>query len=116
MKWRVYYGDDSTFSDQDGGVDVAPFFDVQVIVQADKDHGWRTQTGDYYVWDDRGLGYCWWGVDDVGLIDYLHTDGWKRVLLGRKITSNRYNDIMRRALEDPDFPEKTSYAAGERIP
>ena len=113
MKWRVYYGDDSTHSDQDEGK--PPPLDVQVIVLEDAEHGWRTQTGsDYYVWDKRGDTAAWWGCDIFGLFEYLMNTG--LVLFGKQITSKQYNEIMKRALEDPDFPKKTSYAAEERIP
>jgi len=117
MKWKIYYGDDSTFSDQDGTPWIAPARDVQVIVMTSKDHGWRTQAGsDYYVWDDRGNGARWWGVDQFGMYDYLLDPGYKRVLFGRTVTSDRFSEIYSRASVDPDFPKKTSNANKERKP
>lgn len=115
LTWKIYYGDDRTCSSLDGAVEDTPVRDVQVIILIDQDHGWTTQAGtDYYVWDDRGNGSRWWGVDYPGYIDYLIEPGWKKVLLGRTISSNRFNEIYKRASEDPDFPKKTSFSNRER--
>ena len=117
MNWKIYYGDGTTFSDQDGTPFIAPARDVQVIVMNDKNHAWRTQAGnDYYVWDDRGDGARWWGVDQFGMYDYLIDPGYKRVLFGRTVTSNQFDNIFRLASNDPDFPKKTAFANRERKP
>ena len=115
MNWRVYYANGNTYSNQDGAPENAPARDVQVIVMKDGDHGWRTQTEhDYYVWDERSNWLRWWGVDQFGLYDYLIEPGFKKVLFGRTISSQEYNEIIKRANEDKDFPRKTSYANKER--
>lgn len=118
MRWCIYYGDDSTFSIEDGTAWIAPALDVQVIVIEDKDHGWRTQTGsDYYVYDVRGSEPAWWGVDIFGMFEYLFTrPGYKRVLAGRTLTSERYSEIFKRAKEDPNFGKKTAFRRRERKP
>lgn len=117
MNWKIYYSDGSTFSDQDGTPWIAPARDVQVIVIDDRDHGWMTQAGDdYYVWDDRGDGARWWGVDNFGMYDYLIDPGYKRVLTGRRIPRDQFNEIFKRASNDPDFPTKTAFANQERQP
>ena len=117
IKWRVYYGDGSTFSDHNGSAWSAPGRDVQVIVLADSNHGWRTQAGDnYYVWDNRGDDHRWWGVDDFGLFDYLIDPGYKRVLFGRRISNQEFSEIFKRASVDDDIPHKTSFAHQERKP
>ena len=116
MNWKIYYGDGSTFGYRDGSPWRAPGLDVQVIVMDSKDHGWMTQAGcDYYVWDCRAGETRWWGVDKFGLWEYLFiTTGHKRVLAGKTTTSERFSEIFKRASEDPDFPNKTSYANKER--
>lgn len=116
MNWKIYYSDDSTFSSYDGSPWSAPGLDVQVIVMSDKDHGWMTQAStDYYVWDCRGGVTRWWGVDMFGLWEYLFVEpGYKCALAGRTTTSERFNEIFKRASEDPDFPVKTSFANKER--
>ena len=118
MNWKIYYGDGSTFSSQDGSPWIVPARDVQVIVMIDKDHGWRTQAGsDYYVWDGRDGETRWWGLkDDFALYDYLIDPGYKRVLFGRTITSDQFSKIFKQATEDPDFPQKTAFANKERKP
>jgi len=114
MNWRIYYADGSTYSDQDGAPEDAPARDVQVVVISDRNHGWMTQAlTDYYVWDDRGGGLRWWGVDLFGLYDYLIEPGYKCVLFGRTIAKQDFNEIFERACADKDFPKKTSYANGE---
>lgn len=115
LTWKIYYGDGQTYSSLDGAIEDTPTTDVQVIILIDRDHGWTTQTGtDYYVWDNRGNGPRWWGVDYPGYIDYLIEPGWKKVLLGRTIPSDIFNSIYKRASEDPDFPKKTSFSNKER--
>ena len=116
MLYKIYYGNGETFSSQ-----TAPPFlipkrnDVQVIVQESDNHGWFTQAmNDYYVWDNRGNGWRWWGVDIFGLYDYLLEPGNKCVLFGRTIEGDEFNEIFKRASEDTDFPKKTSFANKER--
>ena len=119
IEWKIYYsvgGEITTFSSLDGGIEDAPGTGVQVIVMIDKDHGWMTQTrGDYYVWDDRGDGYRWWGADIVGLIDYFDKAGqWQKVIKGYTVTSKIFEEIFRMAEVDPDFPKKTASRRQER--
>ena len=117
MNWRIYYSDGSTFSDQDGTPWIAPARDVQVIVMESKEHGWQTQAlTDYYVWDVRSNEARWWGVDLFGLYDYLIEPGHKRVLFGRTIGKQEFNEIFKRASEDVDFASKTSFANQEHKP
>lgn len=108
--WRVYYGDGSTFSNEDGGPEFAPALDVQAIVQPVHDEyepGRHVLSGrdglrDYYVWlgDEH---QSWDIVDSFGMWDYLQRPGWKRILLGRTIPTARFREILYRATHDPDF-------------
>jgi hypothetical protein len=118
IEWRIYYFDDSTFSNLDGAHWDAPGLGVQVIVQIDQDHGWETQARDeYYVWEDRGDGYKWWGVDKFAMWEYLFIEpGRKRVLAGKRMTRNRFSEIYKRAMNDPDFPKKTAFSSTEPQP
>lgn len=116
VDWAIYYGDDSVCTSQDYTPDRVPARNVQVITIADVNHGWLTQTGsDYYVWDDRDNGHRWWGVDIFGLYDYLIEPGYKRVLFGRTVTSNRFDEIFRRANGDMQA-NKTGFYVRERKP
>lgn len=118
MGWKIYYGDGTTYSSNQGGPDEAPARNVQVIVLSDKYHGWYTQAkSDYYVWDERGEGEMrWWGVDIFGLYDYMIEPGWKRVLYGRTLTSDRFQEIFKMAMQDEEFPKKTAFDPAERRP
>lgn len=121
MEWKIYYsvgGEITTFSSLDGDVCDAPGTGVQVIVMINPDHGWSTQTrGDFYVWDDRGNGYRWWGVDVFGLGDYFDKAGqWQKVIKGYTVSSDIFAEIFRLAENDPDFPKKTAFYREERKP
>ena len=98
MSWKVYYSDDSTFSNQDGTPWIAPARDVQVIIQDHPEVGVELVTSaDYYVWmlgDNRAY---WWSVDIFGLFDYLIEPGYKRVLFGRTIGRDEYAQVIKKA-------------------
>lgn len=110
MKWRVYYGDGTTFSNEDGDVEDVPSRDVQVVVQVDTRTGWSPLYSNDYYWYDKGE---WIGGDLFGLFDYLTRPGWKKVLFGRTISHEEYQTIVRRARQDKDFPRKSAKLRGE---
>jgi len=86
VRWRVYYGDGSTFSDEDGTLQDAPAFGVQAIVcQPD----------------------LWHSGDFVGLIDFLMRKG--VVKFGRLTTNKDYHRATRAAQNDPDFNPHTRH-------
>lgn len=110
FSWRIYYGDGSTY---DGPVEDAPARNVQIIAQADPDHGWIALSGtDYYIW----RGDRWFGVNADALYDYLIDPGWKKVLFGRMLSSAEYNAVWQRLAADTDLPQKTGSPQGERSP
>jgi hypothetical protein len=114
VRWRIYYGDGSTFDSGQGEPADAPSLNVQAIVQRDPSphgvgrfviHGGGQRPNrvplDYYCWDaERGI---WLGCDLFGLWDYLSRPGWKRVLFGRTITDDAYQKIITTAGYDKDF-------------
>ena len=114
LEWRIYYGDGSTFSNEDGEPQFAPAMNVQVIVVKDtadtiNNVGRRLWFGrDYYWWDDGE----WIGGDHFGLYDYLQRPGWRRVLFGRSVPARRFIETRRKALADPDFP---AYSGSEVV-
>lgn len=97
--WRIYYSDNTTISSEEH----TPFSldkraDIQVIIQDSPEHGWVTVCGDhFYVWDDRGSGPKWWGVDRFGLDHYLLQPGEKCVIFGISIDNDRFREIFNRA-------------------
>ena len=114
MKWKIYYGDDTIFSSDEGDHFSAPGQNVQAIIQEDDDHGWMSQANsDYYIWASRGDNFRWYGVDIFGLFDYLLETG--LVKFGRTISKNKYQSVMNKALNDPDFRKKTGFHKSERI-
>lgn len=98
-EWKIYYGDESTFSSLDGGPEMAPCGSVQRIAYYDED-GRRHQchNTDYYYFENAR----WYGVDIVGLIQYLAEPGFKIVKFGRTIPDHRYRKIA--SFADNDLP------------
>lgn len=108
MTWKIYYGDGSTFSSDDGSREEAPARGVQVIIQDDSDIVWTTETGgDYYVWRDGR----WWAVDQFGLYDFLIESG--LVKFGRTITTPEFQDVFEQARKEA---HKGGFKPRERKP
>jgi len=117
MKWIIHYAKGRTFTDQDGSAFDAPPRGVLLIAMEDPDHGRFHQCGtDYYVWDDRGDGDRWWGVDHFGLYDYLEEPGPKKVIFGRTLTNREFNRVYREAEAHGYIPAHTAFASRERKP
>lgn len=91
LSWRIYYGDDSVFSDRDGSPFDAPSANVQVVVGA----AGILHSKDAWVWrPDTG----WRPCDTAGLWDYLlNYRGPKAVLFGRTIRDDHFWEIVKRA-------------------
>lgn len=114
--WEVYFSDGTFVSSKDA----TPFSiehreDVQVIIQEEKEHVWRTLTAEYYVWDDRGEGPKWWRVNDqFGLDWYFRKPGEKCVLFGTWIEKDDFRRIFNKARAN--FGEKSGFDADEQLP
>lgn len=99
--YKIFYDDGSTYT---GNPENAPVFGVLVIVEDDKDYGRRmVHHFDYYCWDNRGDSMQWFPSDFTGLIDYLSSPGFKRVLIGRYVSDKLFTKIFTTALNDKDF-------------
>lgn len=101
LNWRIYYGDGSTFSSDDGLPQDSPPWGVVAIVSRNGDDPREISvmmgTGfDYFVWD----GVDWWGGDFVGLIDRLATRTAHVVCFGRTITTDQYQKVTQKASKD----------------
>lgn len=112
--WRIYYGDGSTFSSDDGAPEDAPSFGVICVVQPnvltgrESLHGWDWF---YYVPDDG----MWWGSDIHGVLDrLLHNLPIRALKQGRCVSNPVFQEIMQRANTDPDFPARSGSHRGER--
>lgn len=97
IKWKIYYGDGSTFSYKQGTPQDAPPWDVQDIIQEDPKRGLYHQHGDFYVFREQ-----WSAVDFTGLIDFLANTGGP-VKFGRTINTDRFREIRAKSDKDPDF-------------
>ena len=145
MKWKIYYEDGTTFSDQDGKPKDAPGWGVQTIVQPHIESGrYLLPPYDYYLYRDSR----WIGVDVAGLTDHLLKLGllrlnpdtrqkewnagvWRAIdmvdlllnvvdagiaKIGTLLTKEQYLAIFVAAQADPDFPDRTAYRADEWRP
>lgn len=92
LKWRIYYGDGSTYSNRDGSAFDAPAENVQVIAIAlDTEKGWGLVHGgesdrgcDVYFYRDDS----WFGSDrdGHGFASYLRELGPRKVIFGRTMS------------------------------
>lgn len=100
MKYRIYYGNGSAYSDRDGLPENAPKVGVQVIVQQEgSERGYRIMQGtDCYWW----LGDQWAAGDIFGCNDWRYYSGiGHRIdLRGLAIRDEEWEIIMRRATQE----------------
>lgn len=110
MKWKIWYADGSTFSDENGSHEEAPGVGVIGIAQPEKWTGTTVvRQFDWYYWNAED-GY-WFGADIHGLMDKLVRDrkGHIRAIkMGEMIGWDAYEGIIRKAMTDPDMPPKTA--------
>lgn len=117
-RWRLYYGDGTTYDDADGPPELAPSLNVQIIVQSDATVGRSLICDhDYYCWQLDDGDPRWTAHDLHGLWDYLtSTPGFKIVKFGRDLPFDRYRGFVRAAIEDPDFEPKSGWYPNEPRP
>ena len=112
MIWRVFYGDDATYSNEDGSPFDAPALNVQCIVHSDPEVGRTIRAKCDFYWL---VGDSWHGGDIFGLWDYLTRPGAKKVIFGRSLAPDEYDAVLKAALTDPDFPPKSARREGEPL-
>jgi hypothetical protein len=114
LRWRIYYGDGSTYSSTDGSPFDAPRLNVQIIVGPDAQTGrYIVAQHDAYWWDNERE--RWFGGDRRGEWDYLCQLGPRVVLYGRFIGNAEYNACANAAQADVDFLPKCGWAQREHI-
>jgi hypothetical protein len=113
MRWRVYYGDGGRFGDPDGAATDTPGLGVVAITQTDPENGRYVLAGDGYYWWEHDR---WWSGDLLGCWDYLTRPGPRKVLFGRQVPNDRYQEILRIADTDPEFPARSAWQPGEPRP
>ena len=105
MKWRIFYADGSTFSNEDGRPEDAPGLGVEVINQVHEDShvgAYQQHGGEYYIWYSNK----WWACDELAYFEYIFVDKFphgKVALRGKMLDNPEYNKIIRIAKVDKDF-------------
>lgn len=102
-KWRIYYGDGSTFDGETTeDAFAAPVQNVQMVKHyADNDKQYALRHSmNFYCWQKRFQ--RWSGKGDLfGLSDYYFTEeGAQKVLIGREIPDDTYRIILLKASEE----------------
>lgn len=106
IRWKVYYGDFSTFSNLNGDIYSVPSVNVQAICVKDNKVGRMILSRkDFYSIDEMEN---FSGFDLFGLFDYLSQNGPKKILFGRTIPNEKFDEIIKLAINDSDFPIKSA--------
>ncbi len=115
MKWRLYYGDGSTYDGETAeDAYAAPTMNVVILKQEDKTpDNWRGFTirhgAVFLCWQHITLSdgtildeMCWSGKDDlIGLTDYWsYHKGAQKVLPGRNIYDQTYKELCKIAVSE----------------
>jgi hypothetical protein len=102
-EWRIYYSNETTFDSDQGEPHDAPSEGFLCAIGYDETgkryimHGWT-----FYQWDTETN--QWWGMDQFGLFDRLRRNLVYAYKEGRTVSRKRWEEIMVRANNDPDFP------------
>lgn len=111
MRWKIYYGDGSSYKDSNPFD--APALDVQMIANSCQEHGWTLCRNRDFYWYKEGED-LWDCGDCFSLWDYLSQPGRKKVIFGRTIGSKEYEKILGFATNDPEIPQKSGWFPGEK--
>ena len=110
-RYKIFYGDGSTYSNKNGPPERAPKRNVQLITVEDDVIGRRIEsTNDYYVYTP----HSWRGCERFGLFDYLIEPGVKLVLFGRSLSDDEYRTVRDKAVKDDYLPPKSAKSVSER--
>jgi hypothetical protein len=108
VRWAIYYGDGSSFTDEDGGPGEAPAFGVAVIVQESERVGRilieSFEGKDYYVFRAGEWFVCDW----TGLLDSLAHFPGCFVKFGRTFGDDDWARARTAAAADPRFRPKSA--------
>lgn len=110
VEFRIYYGDGSTY---EGPIAGASPVDVQCIVVPDC-RGSAYEVGrlvlhswDFYLYAEGS----WLGLNGtVDLVDHLLFRSVEKVLKGRMIPHEKYEEILTRANKEKGFPRKSGHS------
>jgi hypothetical protein len=113
MKWRIWYGDGSDYSDRQGSPFEAPRVDVQVIAQFNEQVGYEVISGgDYFYWEPERGG--WRTTSGFGLYDHLIRCKQPLILFGRHMTDAEWTRLFLKV--KAELGDKQAWLQGERRP
>lgn len=104
MDWKIYYGDGSTFSSDQGTPLDAPAWNIQIILEATHKEGVVRLSGKDYYWFDQDLGQ-WCAGDFMGVIDYMLRCS--SVKVARSMRTCDFDALFQVCVDDPDFLKKS---------
>ena len=97
IDWKIYYGDGSTYSNEDGSPESAPTGNVIAVAFYDEDNRRKIcHQADYYVRRDGR----WFSADASGFWQHMMEPGAKVVKFGREIGDLRYREVMSFTMND----------------
>lgn len=105
-QWKIFYGDGTTWDNDNGPAEKAPALNVACIVYYDNGARRLLHRWDWYYFKDGGSSPVW-GSDIHGLLDQLMSDTGRNVYAvkqGRTYEDKTFQDILLKAINDPDFP------------
>jgi hypothetical protein len=107
MRWKVYYVDGTTFSNQDGEPQDAPGLGVLAVAQEDASVGVLVHhSNDFYCFGEQIGG--WYGMDYFGLAQYIEDGGCLVIKLGKVMGTHEYRALIKKIKKDPDLPDKSA--------
>jgi hypothetical protein len=113
MRWKIFYTDGTTFSNQDGEPEDAPGWGVIAVAQEDDVVGVQIHhQRDFYCFAPEFGG--WYAVDYFGFAQYLARPGLKVIKVGDVMPTNEYLKLIHSLHEDPELPTKSARYSWER--
>ncbi len=107
MRWKIYYIDNTKFSNEDGTPQDAPGGGVGAVVQEDSHVGVVVHhQNDFYVFDEQYGG--WYGLDYFGFSQYVAKPGHKIIKMGESMTTEGYRRLIASLQDDPGLPSKSA--------
>ncbi len=107
MKWKIFYINGDTFSNENGNPEDAPGGGVLAVVQEDESVGVLVHQGNtFYVFDNHYGG--WYGLDRIGFVQYILRPGYKIIKVGESMSTSRYKEMIADIRKDPNLPNKSA--------
>jgi hypothetical protein len=107
MKWKIFYIDGTSFSNEEGNPEDAPGSGLAAIAQEDGVVGVAIHYGqDFYCFGEQYKG--WVGMDYFGLGQYLAKPGFKIIKLGEAMDTVGYRELLAKIKVDPTLPNKSA--------